>query len=71
MQNGILSAGWMIGPSGGTPALEIKARLARLGLSPVGTYGANFAVILRKQYNEFGRIIREANIEAVTVWRRL
>jgi tripartite-type tricarboxylate transporter receptor subunit TctC len=45
-------------------APEIKARLAKLGLSPVGTCGANFAAILRKQYDEFGRIIREANIKA-------
>jgi tripartite-type tricarboxylate transporter receptor subunit TctC len=45
-------------------APEIKARLARLGLSPVGTCGANFAAILRKQYDEFGRVIREANIKA-------
>jgi hypothetical protein len=38
--------------------------LQRLGLSPVGTCGANFAAILRNQYDEFGRIIREANIKA-------
>jgi hypothetical protein len=26
--------------------------------------GADFAALLSKQYNEFGRVIREANIEA-------
>jgi hypothetical protein len=25
--------------------------------------GADFAALLRKQYNEFGRVIREANIK--------
>jgi tripartite-type tricarboxylate transporter receptor subunit TctC len=44
-------------------APEIKARLATLGLSPVGICGANFAAILRKQYDEFGRILREANVK--------
>jgi hypothetical protein len=26
--------------------------------------GADFAALLKKQYNEFGRVIREANIKA-------
>jgi hypothetical protein len=34
-----------------------------LGLHPVGICGADFAALLRKQY-EFGRAIREANIQA-------
>lgn len=43
---------------------EIKAKLAVQGLYPVGTCGANFADLLRKQNEEFGRAIREANIKA-------
>jgi tripartite-type tricarboxylate transporter receptor subunit TctC len=53
-------AGWF------TAALqvpEIKAKLAIQGLYPVGMCGADFATYLRKQYDEYGRIIREANIK--------
>ena len=32
--------------------------------SPVGMCGADFGAHLRKQYEEYGRIIREANIKA-------
>jgi tripartite-type tricarboxylate transporter receptor subunit TctC len=49
-------AGWF------TAALqvpEVKTKLVSLGLYPVGTCGANFAALLRKQYDEFGRVIRE------------
>jgi hypothetical protein len=35
-----------------------------LGLFTVKMCGADFSELLRKQYNEFGRIIREANIKA-------
>jgi tripartite-type tricarboxylate transporter receptor subunit TctC len=42
---------------------EIKAKLAALGLFPNGTCGADFAAILRKDYEEYGRVIREANIK--------
>jgi len=42
---------------------DIKAKLAALGLFPNGTCGADFAAILRKDYEEYGRIIREANIK--------
>jgi tripartite-type tricarboxylate transporter receptor subunit TctC len=42
---------------------DIKAKLAALGLFPNGTCGADFAAILRKDYEEYGRVIREANIK--------
>ena len=54
-------AGWF---SAGLQAPEVKDKLALLGLSPVGLCGADFAVYLRKQYQQFGRIIRDANIKA-------
>jgi hypothetical protein len=37
---------------------------ARLGLLEVRNCGADFAAYLRKAYDEYGRIIREANIKA-------
>jgi len=43
---------------------EVKAKLAIQGLSPVGICGADFGAFLRKQYDEYGVIIREANIKA-------
>jgi tripartite-type tricarboxylate transporter receptor subunit TctC len=43
---------------------EVKAKLAVQGLYPVGICGADFAAQLRKQYDDFGRVIREANIKA-------
>ena len=42
---------------------DIKAKLAALGLFPNGTCGADFGAILRKDYEEYGRVIREANIK--------
>jgi tripartite-type tricarboxylate transporter receptor subunit TctC len=42
---------------------DIKAKLAALGLFPNGTCGADFAAILRKDYEEYGLVIREANIK--------
>jgi tripartite-type tricarboxylate transporter receptor subunit TctC len=54
-------AGWF------TAALEVsgvKAKLAAQGFYPVGTCGAEFGVFLHEQYEEYGRIIREANIKA-------
>jgi len=53
-------AGWF------TAALqvpEVKAKFAALGLLPVGTCGADFGAYLRKQYEEYGRLIRELNIK--------
>jgi tripartite-type tricarboxylate transporter receptor subunit TctC len=43
---------------------EINAKLVMQGLYPVGMCGAEFGAYLRKQYDEYGRIIREANIKA-------
>jgi tripartite-type tricarboxylate transporter receptor subunit TctC len=43
---------------------EVMEKLAVQGLYPVGTCGAEFAAGLRRQYNDYGRIIREANIKA-------
>ncbi|MBV8422540.1 MAG: tripartite tricarboxylate transporter substrate binding protein [Hyphomicrobiales bacterium] len=43
---------------------EIKARLAVQGLFPVAMCGADFAAHIRKQYDEYGRAIRAANIKA-------
>jgi tripartite-type tricarboxylate transporter receptor subunit TctC len=45
-------------------APEIKAKLIALGYYPVGMCGANFAGYLRRQYDEYGRIIRETNIKS-------
>jgi tripartite-type tricarboxylate transporter receptor subunit TctC len=45
-------------------APEVKAKLSVLGLYPVGTCGADFAALIRNQYEDFGRVIREANIKA-------
>jgi tripartite-type tricarboxylate transporter receptor subunit TctC len=45
-------------------APEIKPKLALQGYFPVGTCGADFGAHIRKQYDEYGRIIREANIKA-------
>jgi tripartite-type tricarboxylate transporter receptor subunit TctC len=45
-------------------APEVRPRLVAQGLYPVGTCGADFAALLRKQYDEFGRVIRQTNIKA-------
>jgi tripartite-type tricarboxylate transporter receptor subunit TctC len=53
-------AGWF------TAALEVpevKAKLVAQGLFPVGMCGADFAAFLRERYDEYGRVIREANIK--------
>lgn len=54
-------AGWF---SAAMRVPEVKAKLAAQGLLPVGTCGEDFAVHLRKQYDEYGRVIREAGIKA-------
>jgi tripartite-type tricarboxylate transporter receptor subunit TctC len=43
---------------------ELWAKLAPLGVYPVGICGADFAALIRKQYNDFGSIIRDSNIKA-------
>jgi tripartite-type tricarboxylate transporter receptor subunit TctC len=45
-------------------APEIKVKLAAQGFSSVGMCGGGFRALLRKQYDDYGRIIREANIRA-------
>ena len=42
---------------------EVKAKLAVQGLYPVGKCGADFGAFIRKQYDDYGRAIREANIK--------
>jgi tripartite-type tricarboxylate transporter receptor subunit TctC len=43
-------------------APELKSRLAAQGFSPAGRCGPDFASLLRKQYDDYGRIIRDAHI---------
>ena len=45
-------------------APAVRQKLEPLGLLPPTVCGAEFAVLLRKSYEEFGRTIREANIKA-------
>jgi tripartite-type tricarboxylate transporter receptor subunit TctC len=42
---------------------EIRSKLAALGISVVGSCGADFATFLRKQYEDYGRTIHEADIK--------
>jgi tripartite-type tricarboxylate transporter receptor subunit TctC len=54
-------AGWF------TAALkvpEIREKLVAQGLFPVGLCGADFRTLVHKQYDDYGRVIREANIKA-------
>jgi tripartite-type tricarboxylate transporter receptor subunit TctC len=44
-------------------APEVTPRLLKLGLYPVGTCLDDFAAHIRSKYDEYGRIIREANIK--------
>ena len=48
---------------------EVKAKLVAQSLYPAWMCGADFAAILSKQYDEFGRVIREANIKADSALR--
>jgi len=45
-------------------APDVKPKLLNLGLYPVGICGDDFAAHIRKQSDEYGHIIREANIKA-------
>jgi tripartite-type tricarboxylate transporter receptor subunit TctC len=54
-------AGWF------TAALalpELKAKLDAQGLYPVGACGSDFGTRLRRQYEEYGRVIKDAQIRA-------
>jgi tripartite-type tricarboxylate transporter receptor subunit TctC len=42
---------------------EVRAKLVVQGLYPIGTCGADFSAFLRKEYDDLGRVIREANIK--------
>ena len=44
-------------------APDMKPKLAKQGLFPVGMCGAEFGAFLRKQVNEYTRIIQEAGIK--------
>jgi tripartite-type tricarboxylate transporter receptor subunit TctC len=46
-----------------TQAPEVKPKLVTLGLYAVETCGAEFGTYLRKQYDQYGNIIRQANIK--------
>lgn len=43
---------------------EVRAKLGVQGLDPAVMCGADFGALLRKQYDDYGHIIREANIRA-------
>ena len=43
---------------------EVRAKLVLQGFYPVDMCGADFSAFLQKRYEEFGRVIREANIKA-------
>jgi tripartite-type tricarboxylate transporter receptor subunit TctC len=54
-------AGWF---TAAMQAPEVKAKLVAQALYPVGMCGADFGVFIRKQYDEYGRIIGDANLKA-------
>ena len=43
---------------------EVRESLRVQGLDPVGTCGAEFGAYIRKRFDEYGRVIRDANIKA-------
>jgi tripartite-type tricarboxylate transporter receptor subunit TctC len=43
-------------------APEVRARLAELGLRPIGTSGAEFATFIRRQSDAYARIVRDMGI---------
>jgi len=45
-------------------APEIKAKLVGQGLYPIGACGVDFATSYRKENDDLGRVIREADIKA-------
>jgi len=53
-------AGWF---TAALQAPEIRSKLAGLDLDPVGTCGEEFGTLVRKQFNDYGRVIRESNIK--------
>jgi tripartite-type tricarboxylate transporter receptor subunit TctC len=53
-------AGWF---SAALRAPEVMEKLGSLGQHPLGLCEADFAAFLREQYDEYGHVIREANIK--------
>ncbi len=45
-------------------APDIKSKLADLDHQPVGMCGSDFGALVRKEYDKYGRVIREVNIKA-------
>jgi tripartite-type tricarboxylate transporter receptor subunit TctC len=43
---------------------EVKAKLVDAGLYPVGVCGTDYGTYLRKQFEEYGRIVREVDFKA-------
>jgi tripartite-type tricarboxylate transporter receptor subunit TctC len=43
---------------------EIRSKLVAVGLYPLGECGTEYGAFIRNQYEEYGRIIRSANIKA-------
>jgi len=43
---------------------DVRSKLVNLGIYPVGKCGVDFAAHIRNQNEEYGRVIREANIKA-------
>ena len=41
----------------------MKAKFALQGLYPVGTCGADFGALIKSRYDDYGRMITEANIK--------
>jgi len=50
--------------SAATMTPDIRSKLASLEIHPIGSCGADFADYLRQQSEEYGRVIREANIKS-------
>ena len=44
-------------------APEVEKKLLTLGLSPVGSCGADYKNFIAKQYEEYGRVIHDANLK--------
>ena len=42
---------------------EVKAKLLVQGLFPMKECGAEFAAFMRKEYEDYGRMVRESNIK--------
>jgi tripartite-type tricarboxylate transporter receptor subunit TctC len=43
---------------------DVRTKLVTQGLFPVGTCGADFGAIVGKQFDDYGRVIRDADIKA-------